>query len=268
MSSRPLAVVTGASSGIGAAFAAVLAEAGHDVLLVARRMDRLECLALDLNARYGVDGYPFPLDLADPAAAAKVAGLVEELDRTTAVLVNNAGVITDGCFADRPWEAQSALLSLMVQTPTELVHRLLPAMLTARRGRVVTVASMGGFFHSTPRQTLYAPVKRYAIAFSRGLATEYRDSGVTFTAVCPGFVDTEMMAMNPGTAAAGRRLRRFAVMSADTAARAGWAAAQRGERVVVPGAVNKALVTALKVLPTEAGDALVTKAFEILTKVH
>jgi uncharacterized protein len=268
MSSRPLAVVTGASSGIGAAFAGVLAEAGHDVLLVARRMDRLERLAVDLNARYGVDGYPFPLDLADPAAAAKVAGLVEELDRTTAVLVNNAGVIPDGCFADLTWESQAAVLAVMVQTPTELVHRLLPAMLAAGRGRVVTVASMGGYFHSTPRQTLYAPVKRYAIALSRGLATEYRHSGVTFTAVCPGFVDTEMMAGTPGTAAAGARLPRFAVMSADRAARAGWAAAERGERVAVPGVVNKALVAALKALPTETGDALVTKAFEILTRVN
>ena len=77
-----------------------------------------------------------------------------------------------------------------------------------------------------------------------------------------------MMAGNPGTAAAGRRLPGFAVMSAEQAARAGWAAAERGERVVIPGPLNKALVVALKLLPTDAGDALVTKAFDILTKVH
>ena len=264
---RPLAVVTGASSGIGAAFAAVLAEAGHDLLVVARRGDRLEERAADLRRRYGVIAHPFPLDLTDPGAAAKVAARVEELDRPAAVLVNNAGLIVDGRFLGQPWESQGAMLQLMVHTPTELVHRLLPAMLAAGHGRVVTVASMGGFFHSTPRQTLYAPVKRFAIAFSRGLATEYRGSGVTFTALCPGFVRTEMMAGNPGTAAAGSRLPGWTVMSAEQAARAGWTAAERGDRVVVPGAVNKALVAALKFLPTEAGDALVTKAFEVLTKV-
>ena len=265
---RPLAVVTGASSGIGEAFAAVLAEAGHDLLLVARRADRLERLATDLGGRHGIAAHPFPLDLSDPGSAAKVAARVEELDRPAAVLVNNAGRFLSGGFLDQPWEVQAGVLQLMVHTPTELIRRLLPAMLAAGRGRVVTVASMGGFFHSTPQQTLYAPVKHYGIALSRSLAGQYRRSGVTFTAVCPGFVRTEMMLGNPGTAAAGKRLPAFTIMTAEQAARAGWAAAERGDRVVIPGAVNKALVAAIKLLPTEAGDALVTKAFDVLTKVN
>jgi short-subunit dehydrogenase len=265
---RPLAVVTGASSGIGEAFAAVLAEAGHDVLLVARRAERLERLATELGRRHGVTAHPFPLDLADSAAAAKVAARVDELDRPVAVLVNNAGRFLHGGFLDQPWDVQAGVLQLMVHTPTELIRRLLPAMLAAGRGRVVTIASMGGFFHSTPQETLYAPVKHYGIALSRSLAGQYRGTGVTFTAVCPGFVRTEMMQGHPGTAAAGKRLPGFAVMTAEQAARAGWAAAERGDRVVIPGAVNKALVVALKLLPTEAGDALVTKAFDILTKVN
>ena len=265
--SRPLAVVTGASSGIGEAFAAVLAGAGHDVLLMARRADRLERLAAECRSRHGVDAVPFPLDLADPGAAAKVAARVDELDRPAAVLVNNAGRFLNGGFLDQPWEVESGVLQLMVHTPTELIRRLLPGMLAAGRGRVITVASMGGFFHSTPQEALYAPVKHYGIALSRSLAGQYRGTGITFTAVCPGFVQTEMMLGNPGTEAAGRRLPGFAVMTADQAARAGWAAAERGERVVIPGVLNKALVVALKLLPTEAGDALVTKAFDILTKV-
>jgi hypothetical protein len=264
----PLAVVTGASSGIGEAFARLLAARGHDLLLVARRGERLEQLAEALAPRHGVAVHPFPLDLTDPAAPAKVAGRIDELDRPAAVLVNNAGLFLESRFLDRPWESQAAVLQLMVQTPTELVHRLLPGMLAAGRGRVVTVASMGGFFHSTPKETLYGPVKRYAIAFSRSLATEYRGRGVTFTAVCPGFVRTEMMTANPGTASAGARLPGWTIMSADEAARAGWEAAERGDKVVVPGIVNKALVAALKVLPTESGDALVTKAFDFLTKVN
>jgi len=265
--SRPLALVTGASSGIGAAFAGVLAEAGHDVVLVARRADRLEARAAECRTRYGVEAHPFPLDLADPGAPAKVAARVDELDRPVGVLVNNAGRFLNGGFLDQPWEVENGVLQLMVQTPTELVRRLLPAMLEAGRGRVVTVASMGGFFHSTPQEALYAPVKHYGIALSRSLAGQFRGTGVTFTAVCPGFVRTEMMLGNPGTEAAARRLPRFAVMSPEQAARAGWAAAQRGERVVVPGGLNRALVAALKLLPAEAGDALVTKAFDILTKV-
>lgn len=260
----PLAVVTGASSGLGAALARVLAEEGHDLLLVARRVDRLDALGEALHGATGVRCTSLGVDLGTDDAAATVADAVLADGRPTAVLVNNAGYYLDGDFLEHPWDAQRSFLNVMVGTPTALVHRLLPAMLAAGAGRVITMASLGGLLHSTPHQTLYGPSKRFGIALSRGLAREYAGTGVTFTAVCPGFTRTEMMD-HGATARAGERVPGFLVADADHVARRAWRATRAGRPVVVTGAPTKVAAAALRVLPTRWGDRLMAATFERLT---
>jgi short-subunit dehydrogenase len=256
--------VTGASSGLGEAFAKVLAAHNYDLLLVARRKQRLDRLAESLTTTHAIDAHCLGLDLAEPLAPAAVTGAVESLHRPAAVLINSAGYYLDGDFLQHSWSEQATMLRVMLEVPTELIYALLPGMIRAGRGRVVTVASLGGFLHSTPHQTLYGPVKRYLIALSRTLATEYSGSGVTFTATCPGFTRTEMMDYG-STANAGSRLPAWTVADPDVVAAASWSGAERGQRVVVPGALNKAAVGMLHVLPTGPMDRLMTSAVSRLT---
>jgi short-subunit dehydrogenase len=263
---RPLAVITGASSGLGESFAKVLAGCGHDVLLIARRAERLQQLCLTLERDQAIEARALAFDLSEPSAPAKVAAHLDEIDRPAAVLVNNAGYGIDGRFLDTPWPDQAAMLKLMLETPAELVHRLLPAMLAAGRGRVITMASMGGMFYSTPHETLYGPIKRFGIAFSRTLAEEYRGTGVTFTAVCPGLTRTEMMD-HGRPAVAKERVPAWLIASPDTVARSAWKAAKRGDLVFVPGLVNKATASSLKIFPTDVMDRVLTAVFDRVTGV-
>jgi hypothetical protein len=260
-----LAVVTGASSGLGRAYAGVLAADGYDVLLIARREDRLNELAVEIGRRFDVAARALVLDLASTGAAAAVAATVVESGRAAAVLVNNAGYYLDGDFLDYDWDDQAAMLRVLLTTPTELTHALLPGMLAAGRGAVVTMASLGAFLPSTPHQTLYGPVKHYLVAFNRSLANEYAGRGVTFTAVCPGFTATEMM--DRGSAANARlRLPKGMISDPERVARQSWAAARRGRTVVVPGVINKAAAGLLRVLPGDVADRLATSVFGWLTR--
>lgn len=236
-------------------------------MLVARRGDRLGEVSRATEGAHGVRSYPLVLDLSEPGAPAALVSELDAMGRSAEVLVNNAGYGLDGVFLEHQWDAQAAMLQLMLTTPVELVHRLLPGMLAARRGRVLTVASLGGLLHSTPRETLYGPIKRFAIAFSRTLAAEYRNTGVTFTAVCPGFTRTEMMDRGRAAVAAAK-LPGWLVAHPDSVARTAWRAAERATLVSVPGVSNKLVAASLRMLPTTLGDRLVTGGFDRLTGVR
>lgn len=248
MPARPLSLVTGASAGIGAAFARALAARGHDLVLTARRLERLETLAMELRQRHGSTVTVLPADLADPAAAGT---LCEELDRRGLAvdwLINNAGYGVPGSFVSNDWRTHADFLQVLLSTPVELTWRLLPGMLKRGYGRVVNVASLAGHVPGTAGHTLYAPAKAFMIKFSQGLALENHEHGVQVCALCPGFTYSEFHDVT-GTRALMNKLPGFMWQSAEAVVAEGIAAVERGEAVHVTGRVNRVIKSVLKLLP-------------------
>jgi hypothetical protein len=248
---RRLCLITGASAGIGAAFARVYAAHGWDVALTARRADRLAALADEIRLRYGVETLTIPADLADPAAPDKVLAELEGHGRGVDALVNNAGYGLSGGFAGNPWPDHRTFLQVMLLAPTELAHRVLPSMLDRRFGRIVNVASVAGLLPSTPGDTLYGPTKSYLIRFSAGLHLETRDAGVHVSALCPGYTWSEFHDVNGSRAKVSAAFPEWIWMGADEVAAAGYEAAEANRAVCVPGAPNKAIAALLKLFPDD-----------------
>jgi len=237
---RPVALITGPTSGIGGGYARRYARDGYDLVLVARDADRLKQLAAELEAEAG-NVEILPADLADAAGRDKVA---DRLSRGVRVLVNNAGVGTSGEF----WtEAPSVLQSQLDVNVTAVMHltrAALPAMLDAGAGTVINVASVAGMLPG--RAATYSASKAWVIAFSEGLAGELTGTGVGVHAVCPGFVHTEFHAR------AGldmTKIPRFMWLEVDDVVRESLADIANGRVISVPGLQYKALVTAGRLTP-------------------
>lgn len=238
------ALITGASSGLGAEFARQLAARGADLVLVARDRAALEALAADLGRRHGVRAEVLAADLLDPDALSRVE---ERLAGGVDVLVNNAGFGLDLAFADNPVADEVRHLRLHVEAALRLTHAALGPMLERGRGRIVNVASVAGF---VPRGT-YGAAKGWLISFSRWANVVYRPRGVTVTAVCPGFVHTnfhERLGLAPGQEGVAPHLW----LDAETVVRQGLRASARGRAVSVPSWRYKVLVAGSRLLPDGA----------------
>lgn len=245
---RPLSLVTGASAGIGAAFGRALAARGHDLVLTARRVDRLESLATELREQHACRVTVLAADLADPAAP---QALCEELVRRGLAmdwLVNNAGYGVPGSFVANDWRTHADFLQVLLTAPVELAWRLLPGMRERGFGRIVNVASLAGHVPGTAGHTLYAPDKAFLIKFSQGLALENRESGVHVCALCPGFTRSEFHDIT-GTRALMNRMPGFMWQRADEVVAEGIAAVERGDAVHVTGRVNRVIKSVFKLMP-------------------
>jgi short-subunit dehydrogenase len=245
---RPLALVTGASSGIGEAFARALAARGHDLALVARRADRLEALAQDLSARHGIIAFALPADLSAPDASDTVLEAVEERGRHVDVLVNNAGFSIAQSFADVAWSRQRDFLMTLVVAPCGLAHGVIPGMVSRGRGRIINIASLAGFAPGVAGHTLYPGAKSLMIKLSQALDAEYRAKGLKVTAVCPGFTQTGFASAN-GTDAVMDQAPRRLFQTPEQVVAAALSANDRGKVVVVPGWHNAVAATLLHYLP-------------------
>jgi short-subunit dehydrogenase len=230
-SPRMWAVVTGASAGLGADFARLLAADGHRCVLVARREERLTALAEELPTESRV----LVLDLARPDAAACVVDELGAAGIEADVLVNNAGFGLRGAFVEGDLDRQLEMIRLNVATATELMHRLLPGMLARDRGGVLNVASLAAF-QPGPHMAVYFATKAFLLHLSEAVAEETRGTGVTVSAFCPGPVETEFgdVAGLGNPAAYG-----FWTLDSPTAARIGYRGFLRGRTIVVPGLVPK-----------------------------
>lgn len=240
------ALVTGASSGIGAAIAREYAARGVPLILTARREDRLQRLADELRGQVSVE--VIACDLADPAAP---AALVEEIHRRglkVRVLVNNAGYGVAGRYRVNDWPTHAAFLQVMVGAVSELIWRLLPDLRESGQGRIVNVSSVAGLVPGADGQTLYAPVKAYMVKLSESLHLENLDRGVNVTALCPGFTLSEFHDVT-GTRGMMDKLPKWIWLRADDVARAGIEAAERGQVICVPGWRYKLLAFVAKHLP-------------------
>ena len=242
-----VALITGASSGIGEAFAAVLAAEGFDLVLTARRQVRLRAVQARL-LEHGVRVEVIVADLAQADAPARLCTEIAARGLTIDVLVNNAGYGVPGTYLASSWETHAAFIQVMVTAVAELTHRLLPGMVERRYGRIVNVASLAGLVPSPAGHTLYAAAKAFVIKFSESLAHEVRRDGVFVTAICPGFTRSEFHDVT-GTRAAMSGLPRFMWMDAADVARQGYDAVMAGEPIVITGRVNKAIATLVRILP-------------------
>ncbi|HEY7853479.1 MAG TPA: SDR family oxidoreductase [Caulobacteraceae bacterium] len=257
MSGR-LALVTGASAGIGAALARVYAAHGYDLALTARRKDRLEALADEIRLGSGVEVLIVPADLADPAAPTAILGEIAAHGRNIDALINNAGYGLVGPYADSRWEDQAASLQVMVTAVSELAHRVAPGMVERRFGRIVNVASLAGLVPGSPGGGLYGAIKAFVVSFSQTLHAELADSGVHVSALCPGFTYSEFHDVNNAREMV-KSLPSWLWMGADEVAASGYEAAEANRPVCVPGAPNKALAALGHLLPEEWAMALMAR---------
>jgi short-subunit dehydrogenase len=243
--SNPVAIITGASSGIGRDFAELFARDGHDLLLVARRRDALESLARSLSDRYGVACDAFPADLARRLDREHLAVRVRSFDERIVALVNNAGIGTHGYFHETDLERELEIIDVNVAAVTHLAKMVLPGMLARGHGRIVNVSSVAAF-QPGPLMAVYYASKAYVQSFSEALAEEVAGTGVTVTALCPGPTVTEFQAQAGihADAPAGGAAR----MTSREVAEAGYRGASNGKRVVVPGLGNKVVVLANRLL--------------------
>ncbi len=256
---RRLCLITGASAGIGAAFARVYASHGYDLALTARRGERLDQLADDIALRHGVETLVIPADLADPQACDQILAHINDHGRQVAALVNNAGYGLTGRFTTLSWHAQAAMLQVMLSAVCELTHKVLPGMVDQRFGRIVNVASLAGLVPGFPGQTLYGPIKAFLVRLSEVLHLENLDTGVHVTALCPGFTYSEFHDVNHTRKALEQRTPAWLWLGADEVAAAGYEAAEANRPICVTGAPNKAIAAISKIVPDEWVMALMSR---------
>jgi len=245
---RETVLITGASAGIGLELAKVFAEHGFDLIIVARRKAELERLAESCRKEHGVGVDVMPMDLLLPSAPAKLIQLLEDGGREVDVLVNNAGLIDVGGFADIGVDQHERLVQLNVAVLASLTRRLLPAMLERGRGRILNVASTSSF-QPVPSMALYAASKAFVLSLSESLSEELKGSGVTVTALCPGITKTDMYDQALEQHAMTRNVPALLLSEVGDVAREGYTACMAGRAVVVPGLPNRMLASAVQLYP-------------------
>lgn len=243
---RPLALITGASAGIGREIAGELARRGWDPLLVARRRGRLERLAEELAAETGAAAQVVEADLAQDDGPDRVVDAVTATGRPLELLVNNAGLGQFGRYVELDEATEQAQVHVNVVALTRLTKLLLPGMVERGRGRVLNVASTAAFFPG-PLMAVYYATKAYVLSYSVALAEETRGTGVTVTCLCPGPVETEFQEV-AGSDRSNLQ-KNSVLLGVERVAREGVEAALAGKAVHVPGAANKINVFGSRLLP-------------------
>jgi uncharacterized protein len=239
------ALVTGASSGLGEEFARLFAADGIDLVLVARRRDRLDALARELREARKVTVHVIAADLAVPDEVERVVREVQALPVEIEFLVNNAGLGNVGTFATSPLERQLVMVDVNVRALVRLTHAFLPAMIAHRRGRVLNLGSTAGL-QPGPFGAVYYATKAFVNSFSEALSHELKGTGVTATVSLPGATATEFASV---AGSGGTRLFRSGVMSSREVAAEAYRAMHRGTPFVVHGWKNRVLAFSIRLGP-------------------
>lgn len=239
-SQHKIALITGASSGIGAEFARQLAGLGHDVILHGRHLERLSALATDLSRAHSIAAEPLGADLANEEGIAAVVARITALPRLD-LLVNNAGFGIGGAFARADVLGQAAMLNVHMVAPMLLSHAALPRMTARGSGGIINVASLAAFM-ALPGSANYCATKAYLVVFSQALAAEVRPRGLRVQALCPGFTITEFHDRPDQGGFDRRRLPWFLRGSAQAVVGASLRGLERGQVICVPGFLNRLIL--------------------------
>lgn len=242
---RATALITGASAGLGVDFARQFAKDGHDLVLVARRRDKLDALASELTKAHGIQCSVVAADLTERGAPQRIFDELETKQLVIDFLVNNAGFGTTGPFAGSDLQRELELVEVNVVALMGLTRLFLPGMIARKRGRIMNVASTAGFLPG-PFMASYYASKAFVVSFTEALAFELRGSGVTVTACCPGATATEfaLVAGNDKSA-----LFRGGVATSAAVATHGYHAMLAGQVIAIPGFMNKLKMQFLRVSP-------------------
>ncbi len=243
---RPLALITGASAGMGACFARTLAAQGYDVALVARRRERLDALADELRTVHGGMVLVIPADLS--LVDAHVGVMAALNGRPVDLLINNAGYSVAAHFSATDWPTQRDNAMTLVMVVIGLTHAVLPNMIERRSGRIITISSILALNQGGAGHTLYGPSKAFVHKIMLTLAAELAGSSVTVTSVLPGSTNSEFSAAN-GTAGSMAKMPAWLVSSTQQVVDAALSASVRGKLIVIPGWHNKAMALTFKVMP-------------------
>lgn len=255
---RNAALITGASAGIGREFALALAQRGHDLILTARRRERLDTLAAEIEGKFKVRVTVIVADLASPTAPAAIVAAIAEQGIEVDWLINNAGYGVPGSLLSHDWQTHQDFMQVLVNAPIELCWRLLPMMRERQRGTIINVASLAAFMPGSAGHTLYGAAKAFLLRFSQSLALENEAAGIKVSALCPGFTYSEFHDVT-GTRKLVSQLPGWMWMSAEDVVAEGIAAAEAGRAVQVSGRANRMIKALVEVVPQRLANALMRR---------
>lgn len=247
---KKTALITGASEGIGRALSAEFANAGYDLVLVARNEERLKSLATECESKFGARTTILPIDLSHPTSIEKIAEKLAENKISIDTLVNNAGFGVHGKFTDTPIEEELKLLHLQIQSVVALTKKVLPAMVERKNGNLLNVASVYSF-SPVPQQAIYSASKAFMLSFSESIAHEVKAHGISVSIVCPGVTHTEFRKR-----ANIREKEKSSGMTPKQVAQAALKGLNKKQRIIVPGRVNQVFVGVVKHLPGQMATKL------------
>lgn len=239
------ALITGASAGLGERFARALAREGHEVILVARRRDRLDILAEAIRQEFGRQAHVFPADLAAPGAADALIAAIAAAGLPINTLVNNAGFGLRGAFAELDRARQLEMIDLNCRVLVELCHAVLPGMVQMRGGGILNIASTAAF-QPGPWMAVYYASKAFVLSFSEALHEEVKGKGVRVACLCPGATRTEFADVSD---MASSRLFKMFAGDADAVVRDGLAALVGNRAVKTSGLVNALMAASIRFTP-------------------
>ncbi|MDY6921264.1 MAG: SDR family oxidoreductase [Pseudomonadota bacterium] len=240
-------LITGASAGIGKALAHEFARHEFDVVLVARRGDKLQQLEAEIKQQYGQMAYPLVEDLADPDSPQRIHDWCRQQGLTVDALVNNAGYALHSDFVATEWNTHRDFIQVMMTSLVHLCHLFAPAMQDRGYGRIINLASIAAWSPQL-KGNLYGAAKSFVLDFSQALDLELRPHGIHCTALCPGFTFSEFHDVM-GTRGSVSKLPRFLWMTAEEVAREGFEAVMEGKPVHVTGRLNQGLSQVMAALP-------------------
>lgn len=251
-------LVTGASAGIGRALSAVFARHGYNLILTARRVDRLNALKKDLEDQCGVRAHVLPGDLSHPDTPGEIYASLTRKGIHIDGLVNNAGYNLPGTIPDTSWRDKNDFLQVMASAPYALTQCFLPGMRERGFGRILNVSSVVGLLPGAVSNTLYAGVKAMQVAFSEALHADEKPHGIHVTALCPGLTHSEFHDVD-GTREDLKSLPKFLWHSSESVAEAGYKALARNDLICVPGMFYKAAIAGARIVPRRLANAIVSR---------
>lgn len=242
------ALITGASAGIGKDFATQLAKKGWNLILVARREEKLKHIADELSHNYSIDSQYFVADLSEISQPQLIFEYCQNNNFNVAMLVNNAGYGLPGDFEKNIWQKHSNSLQVMLNSVVQLCHLFYLPMTKNKFGRIINVASLAGFVPPTAGHTLYGATKSFLIKFSHSLHLEGKDKGVHVTVLCPGFTYTEFHDVN-GTRSMVSKLPKFMWMKSEDVVMQGINAVEKNQAVKINGKINRLIAALSSAMP-------------------